>query len=90
MEWLFAHADILVYVSGGFLTFLIWNVNQARDIKEMKAQGKVRDAEIAALRAKQETLSVELVAELRKLGEKLAHIEGYLHHASSGLSVKKK
>lgn len=41
-------------------------------------QFKVQQSEVASVRAQQEALIKPLYEELRRIGEKLAHIEGFL------------
>lgn len=88
MDWLSDHADMLVYISGGLLTFLIWNVNQGNRIKEALHRVGTLEKTMEAIRTNQSAEKKELVDELRRIGEKLAHIEGFLHRRGVG-QIKK-
>ena len=89
MDWLNQHLELIAYVAGAVLTFTIWNVNQGnrlksceRNLAEFKTlvakQFEHDDGEIKAIRVRQENVEKGLMEELRRVGEKLAHIEGFL------------
>jgi hypothetical protein len=89
MDWLNAHAELFILlfsIIGAVGTFTAWNVSQGLRLKAAEDALEAQRIELAAIKAKQDSLAGELFAELRRIGEKLAHIEGFLHHASKGAS----
>ena len=78
MEWFGQHFEVIAYVAGAVFTFTAWNVNQGSRLgvaeKELEAQAK----EIEKIKGQQDAIQKDLATELRRIGEKLAHIEGFL------------
>lgn len=89
MDWLNQHIELIAYVAGAVLTFTVWNVNQGNRLKAAEKALAAHESEVArrfehfegelkAIRLRQENVEKGLMEELRRVGEKLAHIEGFL------------
>lgn len=89
MEWIAAHLEGLIAIGGAICGFASWNIGQGFRIKAIEdsidahekreaEKTKVIEKEITLLRTHYESNQVRLTDELRRIGEKLAHIEGVL------------
>lgn len=89
MDWFNQHIEIIAYVMGAVLTFTIWNINQGNrtknletDLAEHKEQVTKEltrhDSEVRAVRVRQDSVEKGLMDELRRIGEELAHIKGFM------------
>jgi hypothetical protein len=89
MDWLSQHLEGVVSICVLAFGFTTWNIRQGIRLADMREsmkeyrgavaeQFKVQQSEIAALRAQQDVVMKTLSDELRRIGEKLAHIEGFL------------
>lgn len=85
MEWLNGHADLLTGLGGLLFFFTGWNVNQGWKVKELALLATLQAAafqeqkeELKKVRERQDAIERGWTDELRRLGEKLAHIEGLL------------
>lgn len=78
MNWMFEHAESIVAIVGALVTFASWNISQGMRLKA--AEREINELKLMAndLRTQQDKMVKPLYEELRRIGEKLAHIEGFL------------
>lgn len=89
MEWISAHIEALIAIGSAVAGFASWNIGQGFRIKAVEGaltahekhgaeKTNTLEKEIALLRSHYENNQVRLTEELRRIGEKLAHIEGIM------------
>lgn len=89
MEWIAAHLEGIVAIGAAICAFASWNIGQGFEIKSVKSmisavekaakdKSEIQQKEIDLLRSHYEQNQRHLTDELRRIGEKLAHIEGFL------------
>jgi hypothetical protein len=75
---MFEHAESIIAVVGALVTFASWNISQGIRLKSAEAEIAETKKSLGELRIQQDTMVKPLYDELRRIGEKLAHIEGFL------------
>lgn len=78
MPWLFEHVESVLALLGALVTFASWNISQGLRLKTAEAEIAETKKSLGELKVQQDTMVKPLYDELRRIGEKLAHIEGFL------------
>lgn len=78
MPWIFEHAESVLALMGALITFAGWNITQGVRLKAVEKEVELLKTAQATLREQQDAMVRPLYEELRRIGEKLAHIEGFL------------
>lgn len=76
--WFFEHAESILAILGALLTFTTWNISQGIRLRAAEKDIEALKTSQATLREQQDAMVKPLYDELRRIGEKLAHIEGFL------------
>ena len=76
--WFFEHAESILVILGALLTFTTWNITQGVRLRAAEKDIEALKTSQATLREQQDAMVKPLYDELRRIGEKLAHIEGFL------------
>lgn len=78
MPWMFEHVESIIAVLGALVTFASWNISQGVRLKAVEKDLEKLQIAHATLKEQQDAMVKPLYEELRRIGEKLAHIEGFL------------
>lgn len=78
MPWLFEHVESVLAIIGALVTFTSWNLSQGIRLKAAEREIENLRNSLTGIVAKQDEMVKPLYDELRRIGEKLAHIEGFL------------
>lgn len=84
MPWIFEHVESVLALIGALVTFAGWNITQGVRLKAAEKEIENLQKSQEVLRSQQDTMVKPLYDELRRIGEKLAHIEGFLTAKKQG------
>lgn len=78
MLWFVEHIEATIAIVTALATFGGWNLSQGIRLKSAEAEIVDLKNSVKNLRDQQDKVVKPLYEELRRIGEKLAHIEGFL------------